>query len=37
MLADTYVEHMRLVSKRLALDPDKVSGMGTAASMENAV
>lgn len=37
MLSDTYVEHMRLVSKRLALDPDKVSGMGTAASMENAV
>ena len=37
MLADTYVEHMRLVSKRLALDPNKVSGMGTAASMENAV
>lgn len=37
MLADTYVEHMQLVSKRLALDPDKVSGMGTAASMENAV
>lgn len=27
MLADTYVEHMRLVSKRLALDSDKVSGM----------
>ena len=37
MLADTYVEHMCLVSKRLALDPAKVSGMGTAASMENAV
>lgn len=37
MLADTYVEHMQLVSKRLALNPDKVSGMGTAASMENAV
>ena len=37
MLADTYVEHMQLISKRLALDPDKVSGMGTAASMENAV
>ncbi|WP_196593293.1 adenosylcobinamide amidohydrolase [Pectinatus sottacetonis] len=37
MLADTYVENMRLVSKKLALDPDKVSGMGTAASMENAV
>lgn len=37
MLADTYEEHMRLVSERLALNPDKVSGMGTAASMENAV
>lgn len=36
MLADTYVEHMRLISQRLALEPDKVSGMGTAASMENA-
>lgn len=35
MLADNYVEHMRLVSERLGLDPDKVSGMGTAASMEN--
>lgn len=37
MLADTYVEHMQLISKRLALDPAKVSGMGTAASMENVV
>ncbi len=37
ILADTYVEHMRLISQRLALDPDKVSGMSTAASMENAV
>ena len=35
MLADTYLEHMRLISKRLALNPDKVSGMATAASMEN--
>lgn len=35
MLADTYVEHMKLISKRLSLDPDRVSGMGTAASMEN--
>ena len=34
MLADTYVEHMRLISKRLSLDPDYVTGMGTAASME---
>lgn len=37
MLADTYVEHMKLISQRLALDPAKVTGMGTAASMENAV
>lgn len=37
MLADTYTEHMKLVSERLSLDPDKVSGMSTAASMENAV
>ena len=35
ILADTYVEHMRLISKRLSLDPDYVTGMGTAASMEN--
>ncbi len=35
MLADTYVEHMKLISQRLALDPKRVSGMGTAASMEN--
>lgn len=37
MLADTYEGHMRLISKRLAIDPEKVSGMSTAASMENAV
>ena len=37
ILADTYVEHMKLISQRLAVDPEKVSGMGTAASMENAV
>ena len=30
-----YVEYMRLVSQRLGLDADKVSGMATAASMEN--
>lgn len=35
MLADSYVEHMRLISQRLGLPPEKVSGMGTAASMEN--
>ncbi|WP_196598754.1 adenosylcobinamide amidohydrolase [Pectinatus frisingensis] len=37
MLADSYIEHMKLISKRLSLEPEKVSGMGTAASMENAV
>lgn len=35
MLADTYVEHMKLISQRLGLEPESVSGMGTAASMEN--
>lgn len=35
VLADDYVEHMRLVSQRLGLDADRVSGMATAASMEN--
>ena len=35
LLADTYVEHMRLVAKRLGLNPDAVTGMGTAAHMEN--
>lgn len=34
MLAPTYQEHMCLVSKRLGLNPEKVSGMGTAANME---
>lgn len=37
MLADTYVEHMRIVSERLGLEPDKVTGMATAADMENVV
>lgn len=37
MLAPTYTEHMRLLSRRLGLDPDTVTGMGTAADMENAV
>lgn len=37
VLADTYTEHMKLISERLAIDPYKVTGMGTAASMENAV
>lgn len=35
MLAPTYEEHMRLISQRLSLNPNKVSGMGTAADMEN--
>jgi len=35
LLADTYVEHMRLVAQRLGLNPDTVTGMGTAAHMEN--
>lgn len=35
MLAPTYTEHMQIISKRLGLNPDKVSGMGTAADMEN--
>lgn len=30
-----YVEYMRLVSEHLGLDADRVSGMATAASMEN--
>ena len=37
VLADTYTEHMKLISQRLAINPCKVTGMGTAASMENAV
>ncbi len=37
LLAPTYEEHMQLLSLRLGLDPKKVSGMVTAADMENAV
>lgn len=37
MLAPTYTEHMQILSRRLGLDPDRVTGMGTAADMENAV
>lgn len=36
LLAETYVEHLRLVAKGLGLSPGKVSGMSTAAQMENA-
>ena len=35
VLADTYIEHMKKVATSLDLDCEKVSGMGTAASMEN--
>ena len=35
MLAESYVEHMKLVSKRLGLEPEYTSGMGTAADMKN--
>lgn len=34
MLADTYDEHMRILARRIGLDPEKVTGMGTAADME---
>ena len=37
MLAPTYTEHMHILSGRLGLDPETVTGMGTAADMENAV
>ncbi|WP_293718039.1 adenosylcobinamide amidohydrolase [uncultured Phascolarctobacterium sp.] len=35
MLADTYTEHMQILSERIGLEPDLVTGMGTAADMEN--
>lgn len=35
MLADSYDEHMRLIAQKIGLDPNKVSGMGTAANMDN--
>lgn len=35
MLADTYEEHMAIVARRLSLDPMQVTGMDTAAQMEN--
>lgn len=34
--APTYEEHMRLVAEEIGLDADTVSGMATAASMDNA-
>ena len=30
MLADTYAEHMRRLAKRIGLEPELVTGMGTA-------
>ena len=33
--APTYIESMRVVAKKIGLDPDKTTGMGTAAQMEN--
>lgn len=35
MLASTYDEHMKIVARRIGLEPNFVTGMGTAASMEN--
>ena len=35
MKADTYEEHLMVLAEELGLDPQKCSGMGTAASMEN--
>ncbi len=35
MLAPTYTEHMQILSRRLGLDHHTVTGMGTAADMEN--
>lgn len=36
MLAPTYEGHMRIIAKKLGLDQKKSSGIGTAASMDNA-
>ena len=36
MLAPTYEEHMRIVSRQLGLDAERVTGVGTAAQMKNA-
>lgn len=33
--ADTYVESMRIVAQKIGLDPNRTTGMGTAAQMEN--
>lgn len=36
LLAESYDEHMAMVAEKLGLDPEKVTGMSTAAQMENA-
>jgi adenosylcobinamide amidohydrolase len=36
MLAPTYEGHMRIVAKKIGLDPVRTSGIGTAADMKNA-
>lgn len=35
MLADTYEEHMKMIASKIGLEPEFVTGMGTAAQMEN--
>ena len=35
MYADTYDKHMQIVAEKIGLQADEVTGMGTAASMEN--
>lgn len=35
MLSEDYEEHIKLMAKKLGLDPDTSTGMATAASMEN--
>jgi len=36
MLAETYVQHMQLLANKLGLNPEKFTGMVTAANMDNA-
>ena len=33
--AENYVEYMKLIASKFGIDPEKASGMGTAASMDN--
>lgn len=35
LLADTYLDHLKIVAERLGLDPDTVTGVSTAAQMKN--